>query len=175
MWRAAGIEFSFHRLALAAWQPEGVLRHWADAPWQPLAGAPHSGVALACLPGEAVWLGLSNAGAPADVLLQGADAPPSLPLRVPPDWQLCAHGPADRREPIALGGAAERRFVLRVQREGAQAREAAETLVLELLSPAAWAARHGPLDLAPAEEPPPMERYSRIARPKRVAPGDTDP
>lgn len=175
MWRAAGIEFSFHRLALAAWQPAGVLRHWADVPWQPKAEDRY--VALACLPGEALWLGLSNDGAPASVMLQSIDAAQSsAPLVVPPDWQLCAHGPADRRQPIALHGAAERRFLLHVDRRGRDggAHKTIETLALDLLSAAVWAARYGSLDLAPAEEPPPVERYSRVVRHKRPAPGDTD-
>lgn len=174
MWRAAGIEFSFHRLGLAVWRPAGVLRHWADVPWLPMEGL-YAGVALACLPGEALWLGLSNGGAPATVLLQGADAQPSLPLRVPPDWQLCAHGPEGRREPIALDGAAQRRFLMRVQREAPGARDTSETLALELLSPAAWTARYGALHLPAAEEPPAVERYSRIVRHKPLGPGDTGP
>lgn len=176
MWRAACIEFSFHRLALAGWQPAGVLRHWADVPWQSTGKDQYFGVALACLPGEALWLGLNNVGAPASVLLQCVDAAQSsVPLLVPPDWQLCAHGPADRRQPIALDGATERRFLLRVKREGQGARETAETLTLELLSSAIWAARYGSLNLVPAEEPPLVERYSRVVRHKRPAPDDTDP
>lgn len=174
MWRAAGIEFSFHRLALTAWQPTGVLRHWADVSWQSTDKEPYFGVALACLPGEALWLGLNNADAPASILLQCANAvQSSVPQLVPPDWQLCAHGPADRREPIALDGATQRRFLLHVQREGQGAPETAETLALELLSSAIWVARYGPLNLTPAEEPPPVERYSRIVRHKRPAPGDS--
>lgn len=170
MWLAAGIEFSFHRLAAAHWQPAGVLRHWADVPWQSTGTGQYLGVALACLPGEALWLGVNNAGAPASVLLQGVDAAQSsMPLLVPPDWQLCAYGPAGRRQPIVLGGAAERCFLLHVKREDQDAHERAETLTLELLSTAIWTARYGSLNLVPAEEPPLMERYSRIARHKRPA------
>jgi hypothetical protein len=176
VWLAAGIEFSFHRLALAGWQPAGVLRHWAVVPWQSIGKDQYFGVALACLPGEALWLGLTNVGAPASVLLQCVDAAQSsAPLLVPPDWQLCAHGPADRRQPIALDGAAERCFLLRVKREDQGAPETSETLTLELLSASIWTARYGSLNLVPAEEPPLMERYSRIARQKRPAPHVTDP
>lgn len=164
MWSAAGIEVSFHRIGLSSWVGDGVLRSWAEAPCEATPG----GVAVACLPGEAVWLGLTHVGEPATVVLNGLDGAGSTRLQVPPGWQLGALlGADERRHPLALGDALSRSYRLEVQRPAAAASASFE---LTLMSPAAWSSRFGPLELAPAERPPPVPPYSRIVRPKTGIP-----
>lgn len=168
MLSVAGLEITFHRLGAAGWTPGAVLRSWADAPWRLLQD---NSIAVACLHGEMIWLGLTNTAAAATVTLTAADGRATRSLCVPPDWQLgwLLNGEGDgerdgeeQAKPIALHhGATSAAYRLALERAQPPA---SDTRALVLLSPAAWAAQFGPLQLAPAEMPPPVERYSRIVR-----------
>ena len=161
MWSAAGIELSFHRIGRAGWAHDGVLRSWAEAPWLPFDG----GVAIACLPGDAVWLGLTNTAAlPAGVTLAAASGAGMRRLQVPPDWQMGWVPGADAQPlPLELAGAATNAYCMDVIRDGDTP---GATFPLVLMSPAAWGSQFGSIELPPAEQPPPVPAYSRVVRPR---------
>lgn len=159
MFSVAGLEFSFHRLGRAGWLPDTVMRSWAEVPWQPL----EDGVAVACLPSEVIWLGLTNIASPATVTLTASEGRASRSLLVPPDWQLAWLLDGEgRAEPIALNNASSITYRLNLQRTN---KGGFNSFDLALLSPTAWTAHFEPLDLTPAESPPPVLRYSRVVRP----------
>ena len=154
-----GVDITFHRLGREAWSPGAVLRSWAVAPWQTQG---HS-VAVACLPGEVVWLGLSSDPShPATVVLTAVQNSAARELNVPPDWQLgwLLDG-AGHPTPQALGDERSAAYRVDLRRQG----QVGAVLDIDLLSPAAWAEQFEPLSLEPAEVPPPVPRYSRIVRP----------
>lgn len=156
----AGLEISFHRLGRAGWLPDTVLRSWAEVPWQLL----EDGVAVACLPCEVIWLGLTNmASPPATVTLTASEGRATRSLLVPPDWQLAWLLDGEgRAEPIALNNAPSVTYRLNLKRPN---KAGFNSFDIALLSPAEWAAHFEPLDLKPAELPPPVLRYSRVVRP----------
>jgi hypothetical protein len=164
VWSAAGIELSFHRIGRAGWSHEGVLRSWAEAPWQPL----DDGVAVACLAVDAVWLGLTNTALEAaTVIFTAAPGPGSRRLQVPPDWQLgWLPGPDAQPVPLELAGAPTYAYRIDVHRKG-DTPDASFGLLL--MSPAAWALQFKPIELPPAEPPPPMRGYSRMVRPRGLS------
>ena len=170
MWSAAGIELSFHRIGRAGWTHEGVLRSWAEAPWLPFDG----GVAIACLPGDAVWLGLTNtAASPAGVTLATAAGASLRCLQVPPDWQLGWVPGADAQPlPLELGGASTNAYRMGVMRDGGTP---GASFPLVLMSPSAWASQFGSIAVHPAEEPPPVPAYSRMVRPRDLGSTPRDP
>lgn len=156
----AGLEVSFQRIGRASWSAEGILRSWSAAPW----GAVPGGVAIACLPVEALWLGLSNASAAATVRLESQDGRWSREIVVPPGWQLGWIESGVQTRPIALDrGCQSARFRLRAQR-AAEATPA--TLSIVLLALEGWRKRLGPLELEPVVEPAPVARYSRVVPPE---------
>jgi hypothetical protein len=159
----AGLEVSFQRIGLASWSAEGILRSWSAAPWR----AVPDGVAIACFPMEALWLGLSNANAPVTARLESQGGRWSREIVVPPDWQLGWIRNGVQTKPIALSrGHQSARFRLRAQRvEG----PTPATLSVVLLAPEAWRKGLGPLDLEPAVEPAPVIRYSRVVLPEAKA------
>jgi hypothetical protein len=152
----AGVEISFQRIGRGAWSPNGLLRSWSFAPWRTVPG----GVTIACFPAEALWLGLSNAGAPATVRIESQNGRWSREVVVPPDWQLSWIGRDIQKKPIALNqGCHTARFRLRAQ---GPTKELSTTLGLTLLAPDAWKKRFGRIELEPAIEPAPVMRYSRV-------------
>ncbi|WP_230181231.1 hypothetical protein [Aquabacterium sp. CECT 9606] len=164
MWSVAGIKVSFHRIGLTDWTPSGVLRSWAEAHWQPTPG----GVAIACLPTEALWLGFSDNPRPAMVVLTCTDTAETARLQVPLQWQLGFLVGADaQNRPITLRNAASSNFRLDVQQREPTSRDSFE---LVLMSPLAWKTRFGPIDIAAAEPPAVVPAYSRIVRPKTGPP-----
>lgn len=174
MWSAGGIEVSFHRIGLAAWCGSGVLRSWADAPWRVVP----EGVVVACGPDEALWLGLGVDGSRpspghhdlTDVTLTDAASGETARRILPRGWQLAALAGSDgAARPITLGAAPARRFRLDVVPPPGRP---AECFELRLVAPAAWPSEWGPLDLSPAELPPPVAAYSRLVRPKPPRPSD---
>lgn len=165
----AGLEVSFQRIGRASWSAEGILRSWSAAPW----GAVPGGVAIACLPVEALWLGLSNASAPATVRLESQNGRWSRGIVVPPDWQLGWIQRGVQTRPIALSdGCQSARFLLRAQRA---AESTSATLRILLLSPESWRRRIGPLELEQVVEPAPVIRYSRVVFPEGKAAAGSDP
>jgi len=177
LWSAAGIDLSFHRIGRAGWTHDGVLRSWAEAPWLPFGG----GVAIACLPGDAVWLGLTNtAASPAGVTLAAAAAAAAAAagaglrrLQVPPDWQLGWVLGADAQPlPLELAGAPTNAYCMDVIRDGGTP---GATFPLVLMSPAAWASQFGSIEIPPAEQPPPVPAYSRMVRPRGLGSTTHDP
>lgn len=161
MFSVAGLDISFHRLGREGWSFGVVLRSWGDAPWRPVG----VGVAVACLPGEVIWLGLTNKGSPATVTCTSSEGHAARLLLVPPDWQLgwLLDGEG-RAEPVALSNSPSVTYRLNLRRAD---QKVSESLDLLLLSPAAWATHFEALDLKPVEVPPPVLRYSRIVRPRR--------
>lgn len=161
MWYAAGIEFSFHRIGRAGWTHDAVLRSWAEALWQPF----DDGIAVACLTDDALWLGLTNTGAePAGLTLTSAAGPHSRQLQLPPDWQLgWLFGPDTQPVPLELAGLSNNAYRIAVHRKGGTP-DASFGLVL--MSPAAWDLHFDPIELTPAEQPPPIRVYSRMVRPR---------
>ena len=163
MWSAAGIELSFHRIGRSGWSHEGVLRSWAEAPWQPF----DDGVSVACLAVDAVWLGLTNTVAEAaTVTFTAALGSGSRCLQVGPDWQLSWLPGLDAQPvPLELAGAPTHAYRIDVQRK----RDTFDaSFGLVLMSPAAWALQFEPIKLLPAEPPPAMRGYSRMVRPRRL-------
>jgi hypothetical protein len=159
VFRVAGLEVSFQRLGRRAWSTAGLLRSWGAAPWRSVPG----GVAVACLADEALWLGLTTTAEPATVRLETADGAWVRELAVPPDWQLGWLCHDAETQPIALAvGAPCAGYRLRVMRASSPATQGCD---LELLAPGEWRKRFGPLELAPAKEPPPVGRYSRVVPP----------
>lgn len=168
MYCIAGIEMSFHRIGRADWSPGPVLRSWAEAPWLPT----DPGVAIACLPSDVIWLGLTAASRS----LRATVSVHALPdgavrlLRVPDEWQLgWLLDRQGRAVPLALHDAASTTYRVAIDTDGAQH---TAMLKLALLSPPVWARRFGRVALAQAERPPSVPLYSRIARP---AESDRDP
>jgi hypothetical protein len=84
---------------------------------------------------------------------------------VPPDWQLGWIESAGRKRPISLRRDCQSAaFVLSVRcPKTAQPKD----LPITLLAPEAWRQRVGRLTLQPAEEPEPVQLYSRIMPPNR--------
>ena len=153
----SGLDISFQRLGRSAWSSRGVLRSWAQAPWERL---PDGDLAVACLPGDAVWFGLTATGSAARVRFESRNGLWVRELDVPPDWQLGWIQTARRKRPIALrSGCQSASFVLSVRCPKAARPNA---LAILLLAPDAWRRLIGPLQLDPAEEPEPVGLYSRI-------------
>jgi hypothetical protein len=157
--RWGGLEISFQRLGRRGWSPTGLLRSWARAPWRSVEG----GVVVACLPDEAVWLGLTALDAAVSVRCESVDGAWWRELAVPPDWQLGWLQRDAATRPIDLGGDA-RSAAQRLVVTGASLPDPMRCGV-ELVSPEEWRRRFGPLDLEPAVEPPPVGRYSRVIPP----------
>lgn len=152
----AGVEISFQRIGRGAWSPNELLRSWSFAPWRLVPGA----VAVACLPAEALWLGLSNAEAPTTVCIESQNGLWSREVMVPPDWQLSWIGKDTQKKPIALNqGSHTARFRLRAK---GPTKAPSTTIGLTLLAPEAWGKRFGRLELQPAVEPAPVIWYSRV-------------
>lgn len=167
MFSVAGLDVSFHRLGREGWSSGMVLRSWGEAPWRPV----DLGVAVACLAGEVIWLGLTNNASPAAVACTNLEGGAERCLRVPPEWQLgwLLDGEG-KAEPLALSKSPLITYRLNLRR--AEQTTLSASLDLLLLSPAAWATRFEPLDLKPVEVPPPVPRYSRMVRPRRKLSGD---
>lgn len=164
----AGLEVSFQRIGRASWLTEGILRSWSAAPWVAVPG----GIAVACFPVEALWLGLSNASAPVVARLESQNGRWSREIVVPPDWQLGWIQSRVQTRPIAFGrGCQSARFWLRAQRAG---EATTATLSVVLLAPEAWRKRLGPLELEPVIEPAPVICYSRVVLPEGKAPAASD-
>jgi len=155
-----GIDISFQRFGRDAWSRAGILRSWAGAPWSTLPGG---GIAVACCSSECVWFGLTATGAAARVRFESGNGHWARDLNVPPDWQLGWIQSGTRKRPIALRSDCQSAaFVLSVR---CPKTAAAKCLALTLLAPDAWRLRVGPLELQPAEEPEPVQLYSRIMPP----------
>lgn len=160
MFAIAGLEISFHRIGLAGWQPGDVLRSWAEAPWR---ATPH-GVAVACRPEEALWLGIGNDGTSAELDLRRPVDGATRRLYLPNDWQLgWLLDPNGNALPIQLGDqpSVAHRMDIRAGVHPDAANRQSITREMLLLSPTAWAAAFGPLELAPVSEPAPVPLYSR--------------
>lgn len=155
-----GLEISFQRIDLGAWASGRVLRSWAGAPWKRTS---ERAVAVACLPTECVWFGLSAGGVDARVRLQSRGGRWVRDLDVPPDWQLGWVQSAGRERPIALRPNRRSAAFMLFVRCPKSAKP--QTLAITLLAPEAWVQRVGPLLLEPATEPEPVLRYSRIMTP----------
>ena len=122
-------------LGREALAPAVMLRSWAEAPWQ----AKSRSIAMACLPGEVVWLGLSSSPTyPATAVLTSARKRGVRKLSVPPEWQLgwLLDG-TGHPAPLSLGDAGAVAYQFDVQQPGLAANAG---LDLELLlAPEAWA------------------------------------
>jgi len=155
-----GLDISFQRIGLCAWASVGVLRSWAGAPWKVLR---ESAVAVACLPSECIWFGLTATGDEAHVRFESRGGRWVRNMYMPPDWQLAWIQSAGRERPIALRpNCRSAAFVLSVR---CPKTAKPKTLAITLLAPEAWRLRVGPLRLKPAEEPALVLRYSRIMPP----------
>lgn len=154
----AGLEFSFHRLGREAWLR---VHCCVVGPMRPGRRCP-SGIALACLSHEVVWLGIGQTGASAELMMIALDGRSSRRLRVPPDWQLAWLLDADGRPvPLRPDEAARSRYRLEVRRDSAVAPQALE---VHVLAPSALLASLAAVELASAQEPPPVQRYSHIVK-----------
>lgn len=156
-----GLDISFQRFGLSAWASVGVLRSWAGAPWKLLH---ESTVAVACLPSEGVWFGLTAITDAARVRFESRSGRWVRELNVPPDWQLGWILSAGRARPIALRpNCRSSAFVLSVRCPKTAKQK---SLAITLLAPERWMQRVGSLELRPAEKPEPVELYSRIMPPR---------
>lgn len=154
-----GLGVSFQRIGRGSWSARGILRSWAVAPWRVVSG----GVAVACFPDEAIWLGLSREGEPVAVRLASRGGKWFRELTVPPDWQLGWLASGNETRPIALArGCRSATYRLKVTRAG---KAVPEQLTLTLLTPAAWEEYFGALDLTPAVEPPLVGLYCQAIPP----------
>lgn len=154
----AGLVISFQRCGRAAWAPDALLRSWAPAPGV-LRG--EGSCAVACCDDEVVWLGFTAVTVPVSVRLATRGGRWAAQLEVPPGWQCSSLRQDGRARPIARrAGCGSAVFLL-----DASCSQRTERLTLMLLSPARWRSSIGPLRISKAPSPPPVERYSRIARP----------
>jgi len=155
-----GLDISFQRFGRSAWSSTGILRSWAQAPWTEL---PQGGIAVACFPSEALWFGLTATGTAARIRFASRSGSWTRDLDVPPDWQLGWIQSAARKRPIALRRECQSAaFVLSVR---CPKTTQPKDLPITLLAPEAWKVQVGPLELQPAEEPEPVQLYSRIMPP----------